>query len=696
MQRGGEQGDETNKRVIDQSTVGNTYCTYGTMSFGSNSTPRACVHVPYDYHYTPPPGVTPPPGSQANKDKTGPQTWINDQQPTASCKNLATGDTQANCLSLTSSSGVSTISYQFNHAVTNFGPTRRKTTSIWINHNDGWDNSTRKISGLSYNSDDSINWPVDSSDSDISGLKDTWLSGSYEASQTATFAKDGGKIWCANINVVPGGYTNDNPDPSSIQSISRCAHIPYNYEISVQGSGTVTTDTAGNQSCSNITQVGTIGSLNYTVKASSDSILNGSSATQSLPIYYRVMDGTSVIVGKTLVPTGSGDGVLTPGESSNQISVSVPPHVAADGIANYVLEISDDGVNWGNTTSPVITKQDTSTNHVSSGSSCTAFAKSPSAQLNGADSRANGTVGTTDDSFSGGYTGTATDGSLSGSQLKLGSWGQYGLLANSGKIDQFGATDNIANDTGTCKLWFANIDGAPGTDCSSTLTGQGKLGMNPTFSRNLPAIPTSFVNTGSPSPTGNTIDPGLQYKKDGWYGYNSDIKIQGSYYNLEDNTLKAVIYVAGNVEIKANIRSITSNYTSLADMPSLTIIATGDINIDHGVSEIDANLISTTKTVNDCSDSSDFAENGGCSTQLQINGAISTANTPHLTRTYGGEDGGSASDACDGGTVVFSTPAECVNYTPNLFLVPYYDSLNGDNGDSIWHVVNQVSLPARY
>jgi hypothetical protein len=43
------------------------------------------------------------------------------------------------------------------------------------------------------------------------------------------------------------------------------------------------------------------------------------------------------------------------------------------------------------------------------------------------------------------------------------------------------------------------------------------------------------------------------------------------------------------------------------------------------------------------------------------------------------------------------TPAEIVNYTPSLFLVPTYNTLNPTNPSNIrWSTISETELPARF
>ena len=74
-------------------------------------------------------------------------------------------------------------------------------------------------------------------------------------------------------------------------------------------------------------------------------------------------------------------------------------------------------------------------------------------------------------------------------------------------------------------------------------------------------------------------------------------------------------------------------FTNLVDIPSLTIVATGDININGSVTTIDANLVSKNGRVITCAGS----DGGGtktktelgigstqCANKLKINGAVAS------------------------------------------------------------------------
>ena len=47
-------------------------------------------------------------------------------------------------------------------------------------------------------------------------------------------------------------------------------------------------------------------------------------------------------------------------------------------------------------------------------------------------------------------------------------------------------------------------------------------------------------------------------------------------------------------------------------------------------------------------------------------------------------------------SVSYSTPAECISYSPNLYLVPWFLSQKNSGGDINWQTIDETSLPARY
>lgn len=501
-------------------------------------------------------------------------------------------------------------------------------------------------------------------------------------------------------------------------------HVPYNYQIKTTGTGTLTTNTSGQSSCDdNHVTVGTNSSLSWTLSASTP--VAGHAATNSRPVSWEVIDGAGNPVAVTA--TRGGTAVSSPMVFQPMDKITITLNLPVQSVAGNVLAyrlIVNDGASGPSSTSVVETDSDNVISSVSNTSSCAESAKSPSIQVDGADSRANRN-----------FTGA------SGSHVATnGSWSQYGLLANS-NINNFGSAGYIDNgDNNSCTLRFANVGNSGGSNCSRAFGSPGNFG-NP-FKRNLPMVigsnsnssdifagasPQSWDSNGGPlwSSSGCvTPHADLGYLQvPGVYRYSGGLQIAGGstgcsgMFGTRTYTDQMhgnyIIYVNGDVNIADNINLEyglspgSKAYGSLSNIPQFTIYATGNININSNVARIDANLVSQTGTVNDCANGPagsgvgadpSYRENGACGNQLVVNGAISTNTTPRLRRTYGAELAtGQGQDACRGGVNMdYASPAECIRYTPNLYLVPAFTSQQDSAGNQNWQTTDETSLPVRY
>ena len=176
---------------------------------------------------------------------------------------------------------------------------------------------------------------------------------------------------------------------------------------------------------------------------------------------------------------------------------------------------------------------------------------------------------------------------------------------------------------------------------------------------------------------------------------------------------KKTVFINGNIEVNpANV------YTSLKDIPSLTIIADNIIvagvvlgssnpvtsiygtyiakdrfsTCTHQYKADSTNPNSFTKNSNNGKTSNAFAGlasasdpitngSGICQDQLTVNGAVISKERPDLLRTHGaGKDD-------------YAIPSEIFNYTPNLYLTPYANSINDGSND--WWLTDLRQLPAR-
>lgn len=131
--------------------------------------------------------------------------------------------------------------------------------------------------------------------------------------------------------------------------------------------------------------------------------------------------------------------------------------------------------------------------------------------------------------------------------------------------------------------------------------------------------------------------------------------------------------VNGNVNIKANGANSTLDYdtnygnSDSLNVPSLVIVASGNIYIDEDITQVDAILISQgDEGVWTCSDGFSPVDNvadGKCYKPLTINGAI-IANRINFMRTHENSAENLTGGVHDGSSI----PSEVINFQPEFFL----------------------------
>lgn len=197
-----------------------------------------------------------------------------------------------------------------------------------------------------------------------------------------------------------------------------------------------------------------------------------------------------------------------------------------------------------------------------------------------------------------------------------------------------------------------------------------------------PCIPDYYNPPSSPTATGNTTINTLpasgthtQYISSG----NVIINLPGMVPNGSHNT----IYVDGNVYIASNIE-FSGNYPSgTADIPAYDIIATGNIYIDPGVTEIDGIFAAEPDSsgnngiIYTCASSNGYSFTGAaldrnlyntCNTQLKVNGSL-IAHQIRLLRASGSLYG--------------NTAAESVNFDPEVWLGGLGSNIPSETYDAI-------------
>lgn len=409
--------------------------------------------------------------------------------------------------------------------------------------------------------------------------------------------------------------------------------------------------------------------------------------------YGRDVDGNGYVDGRCQQVASGGTGELSPGKSvkPTQKFTIVDNWLGQPGdqICSYVVLGATwnvyDGVNSGT--------------QLASNIKCVKIGKRPQIQINGSDSYANK-----------GFTGSKySDIELN---YQRGSYSQYGLLTGSGSSSNFGSAGYTFSKSGNvskaCQLGWAN------TNCGKVIIGFSAGGLTHTFYNAITvtdtaSYPGSLSSLSSPSGGGTSY-----YKASGGTNFSG---------NLNPGT-RAVVYVNGDANITGNIiaygaagvsgnlptnpdaggstNNLNQTFTNLVDIPSLTIVATGDININGSVTTIDANLVSKNGRVITCAGS----DGGGtktelgigstqCANKLKINGAVASKESPILHRIFGaGNTIDATSNTNQWNNLMNSSSSEWFNYTPNVWLTPYLNG-GGDTPNN-YTTVQVTNLPVRY
>ena len=304
--------------------------------------------------------------------------------------------------------------------------------------------------------------------------------------------------------------------------------------------------------------------------------------------------------------------------------------------------------------------------YLASNIACVKIGKRPQIQINGSDSYAGA-------GFKGAFNSNIT------LNRNRGSYSQYGLLTGSGDISNFGSagysTVSESYKNLACRLSYAN-SGNLLSASSCSLDGLDPAGIERTSS--LPNQPSS----GTISFNGNlsSLAPGTNYYTSGSLTIGGGTIPTGA---------RATIFVNGNLTITGNITNAQTSYAKLTDMPNLTFVVDGDINITSGVTEL-TGTYAAGGTVNTCSNMTNLGISGNCTNKLKINGAVISNDSPKLRRIFGSGNNDYINQ-WDNDTT--SASSEWFNYTPNTWLIPY---LGGGTDVDGYSTVNVTSLPVRF
>jgi hypothetical protein len=312
---------------------------------------------------------------------------------------------------------------------------------------------------------------------------------------------------------------------------------------------------------------------------------------------------------------------------------------------------------------------------------CVVVTKSPNLNLSGSDSYAKD-----------GFTGSDVRENIVPGTDKRGSYSQYGLLTGTDGVVNFGSagytTASVSNHGSACKLSYANTSSAS-VSCSN-LSGLSPANLIKPDKGNLstPKWPTSSTGLGSQV----TIK---QSMASGDYGRNGSLIITGGSLGKGRHIR---LFVKGDVTINGDISADEANpiHSSLSDIPSLTVVATGDIRVEHGVSVIAGTYVAggkfeSCKGAQNKTDDLGMKPTSKCQNKLKVNGAIVSEKSPIFRRTFGA---GNLQEDNQWKTDRISSTAEWINYTPNLWLT----TSNGSSGNQLEGLTTTqvTNLPVRY
>lgn len=313
---------------------------------------------------------------------------------------------------------------------------------------------------------------------------------------------------------------------------------------------------------------------------------------------------------------------------------------------------------------------------------CVVVTKSPNLNLSGSDSYAKD-----------GFTGSDVRENIVPGTDKRGSYSQYGLLTgDKDGVVNFGSagytTASQANRSLACKLSYANTSNV-WDNCKDLNELQPAGLIKPDNGKlSTPKWPTSFKNQLAPQVSIDSSLASGDYSRNGSLTITGGSLIKGRHVRL---------FVKGNVTIGGDISVDEADpHNSLSDIPSLTVVAKGDIRVEYGVRVIAGTYVAGGK-FESCKDAQNqkktpaLGVNGVCQQKLKVNGAIVSGGSPIFRRTFGA---GNESEDDQWDTNNISSTAEWINYTPNLWLT----TSNGSSGNQLEGLTTTqvTNLPVRY
>lgn len=294
----------------------------------------------------------------------------------------------------------------------------------------------------------------------------------------------------------------------------------------------------------------------------------------------------------------------------------------------------------------------------SAGPVCITVAKKPYVQFKGGDVWAGGGFLQPDGTCTTNTGAKITTVSSSGSSA--GSTSEYGTFAL-GDVTKFGSGNKALYDSAN----FADLGRR--LVFSNNTTTLGRLGAPQHCLKDYSSIYDSLPVGGALAITNTTSGA--------WHS-SSFPSLSGT----APAGVKKVYYSDTDVTITGDIK-YPDTYNSVDEIPSIIVIAKGNIYVNAGVTRMDGIYIAR-NTFYTCYPKPTPLSNTVCNTQLNVNGAV-IAGTLDLYRTFGG----------DGATqAARQTPAEIFNLSPEVFLS---NALTSSVGQSVG-TSDSRELPPRF
>jgi hypothetical protein len=145
---------------------------------------------------------------------------------------------------------------------------------------------------------------------------------------------------------------------------------------------------------------------------------------------------------------------------------------------------------------------------------------------------------------------------------------------------------------------------------------------------------------------------------------------------------RQIYLVEGDVTITGNI-TYPANYNGLSELPSLVVIATGNMTVNRDVTQMDGLFIARGQFFTcDVAVGTTLSVNPPCEKQLTVNGAVVMGQL-QLLRTFGAQGSNNTER---------KQPAEVFRFNSEMYL---RSALTGNN-PNLLQTINQIDLPPRF